>query len=154
MKKLLLSAIAVCITLASGAASYNMLNVHLTDGSKVDVLLTSDLTLAFTDTDLVATGADQKVTVTVPRESISKFVHTYDPGAGIDEVTGGSMAFNGNTLSFDSLPAGSVIKFYTLAGVAVRTITAEGAVELSLDDLATGAYIVTVNNVSYKITIK
>lgn len=152
MKKLLLFAIAVCVAFIAGATSYNMLNVHLADGTTVDVKLASDLKLTFTETHLVATGTG--VSVEVPRESIAKFVHTFDAGSGIAEVAQDGMKFSGNTLSFDSLPAGSVVNVYTVAGSLVRSVAAEGAADVELDGLTAGVYVVTVNNVSYKITVK
>ena len=97
MKKLLLFAIAACVAFIAGATSYNMLNVHLADGTTVDVKLASDLKLTFTETHLVATGTG--VSVEVPRESIAKFVHTFDAGSGIAEVAQDGMKFSGNTLS-------------------------------------------------------
>ncbi len=152
MRKFLLYALMLCSALVSGAAGYNKLNIHLVDGSKMEVVLVSDLMLSFTETDLVATGSN--VELTVPRESIVKFVHTPTQGAGIAEVPSDGMTLQGNTLRFNSLPAGSVVNIFTLAGVQVRSLTAEGAVEIDLNGLSAGIYIVTVNEVSYKISVQ
>ena len=151
MRKFLLCAIAACSAFITNAAGYDKLNVHLTDGTTMEVVLVSDLKLSFTDTELVAKGTN--VELTVPRESIVKFVHTPNQ-AGIDVVTAGGMTLSGNTLSFDSLSAGSVVNVYTASGIQVRSLTAEGAVEIDLDGLTAGVYVVNVNGVSYKISVQ
>ena len=117
----------------------------------MEVVLVSDLKLSFTDTELVAKGTN--VELTVPRESIVKFVHTPNQ-AGIDVVTAGGMTLSGNTLSFDSLPAGSVVNVYIASGIQVRSLKAEGAVEIDLDGLTAGVYVVNVNGVSYKVSVQ
>lgn len=152
MRKFFLCAYVVCSSLLSSAIGYEKLNVHLTDGSIMEVVLVSNLKISFSETELVANGTN--VELTVPRESIVKLVHTPNQ-ADIDVVTSGEeMTLRGNTLSFDSLPVGTVIDIYSAAGVKVRSLKAEGETVIELDGLTTGVYIVRVNNMSYKISVK
>lgn len=152
MKRLLLYVIAACFALVSGATGYNKLNVYLTDGTTMEVVLISDLKLSFTETHLVVKSPN--VELKIPHESIIKFVHSPNMDAGIAEVTLGEMTLHGNTLSFDSLPSGSTVNVFTTAGVQVRSLTAEGAIDIDLDGLTAGMYIVKVNDVSYKISVQ
>ncbi len=142
------------MALVSGAQGYNVLNVHLADGSKVDIKLGTELRITFTDTHLVATGKD--ATVEVAKADIKKMEHVFDAEAGIDAAVADASGFvrEGDTLSFTDLPAGSRINVYTVGGAQVRSVAAEGQCSVDLGDLAAGVYIVTVNNMSYKITVK
>ena len=70
MKKILLSlAMAVC-SLGAWATGYNVLKLHLNDGSEVKIVLSEALRLNFTDTHLVATGGQTDVQV---EKAVSRF---------------------------------------------------------------------------------
>lgn len=142
------------MALVSGAQGFNVLNVHLADGTVVDIKLGTELRLTFTDTHLVATGTD--ATVEMPKADIVKMEHIFDEAAGIDAPVADAAEFvrEGDTLSFTDLPAGSLINVYTLGGTQVRSIAAEGQCSIDLSGLSAGVYVVTVNNMSYKITVK
>lgn len=144
---------ALSLLLMSGtAAAYDRLSVHLTDGSKVDVTLCDEMSIAFTPTELVATtdGVDVKVA----RADISHFTHS--AASGISDLESSDAGFdrNGNTLVFTGLNANSVITVCNIAGVEILRAVADGDYSLSLDGFSHGVYVVTVNNVSYKIAVK
>ena len=151
-----LLAVAAAVAAFSGAASagvYNVLNVNLNDGTTTAIALTDDLRVSFNETHLIATGS--LANVSVDRSKIVYFTHSYDANVGVNEIAAGSEAsFNGNSISFSNLPAGSVVRVFSIGGALVREAAAEGDYTLSLDELASGNYIVNVNNMSYKINIR
>lgn len=155
MRKFLLSAfVAFGMLSASAANGFNCLKVNLNDGSKVDIVLSDDLKVSFTDNDLVAHSAN--VDVTVAKSDISYFEHLYDPEASVSEIAADAagMTREGNTLNFAALPEGSVVAVYAASGVCVSTATVSGDHSLSLDGLTPGVYVVTVNKMSYKVNVR
>lgn len=152
MNKFLLLFALPCLLAPVAASAYDQLSVHLTDGSKVDVTLSDDMTITFTPEELVAKSAD--VDVAVSRSEISHFTHVTP--TGISDVVGAApeFTFAGNTLSFTDLPEGSSVAVYNLSGMTLLQAAAQGSYTLSLEGFAPGAYIVTVNNISYKIAVK
>ena len=129
---------AVC-SLGAWATGYNVLKLHLNDGSEVKIVLSEALRLNFTDTHLVATGG--QTDVQVEKSSIALFQHLYDPASGVDGnvVSGEVMSRSGNTLHFNGLLQGTVVS---------------GDYTLSLDGYTPGVYIVTAGDISYKIIIR
>lgn len=150
-KILLLFALTLALTVGS-AAAYDQLSIHLTDGSKVDVNLCDEMSISFTPTELVATtdGVDVKVM----RSEISHFTHSSTTGISDVESSVAEYKRDGNTLVFAGLPEESDITVYNVAGVEVLKAQAEGDYSLSLDGYSQGVYVVTVNNISYKIAVK
>ena len=68
--------------------------------------------------------------------------------------TDSAPCFNGDSMLFDSLPDGSVIAVFDMAGATVMSHTASGSHELRLGLLPAGVYVVRVNNMSYKVTVR
>lgn len=151
MRKFLLFAIAVCIAVTCGAVSFNTVTVHLNDGSQVDITMTDGLSLSFDETNLVATGSGADVTV--EKSKIVKLSHSQQ--SGIADITAdGGFSHDGNALNFDNLPDGSTVAVYGINGVAVYSARVSGSHTLPLDGMAPGIYVVRVNNMSYKISVK
>lgn len=155
MRKILLClAMAVC-TLGASATGYNVLKLHLSDGSEVKIELSEALRLNFTETHLVATGG--KTDVQVEKNKIALFQHLYDPTSGVagNVVPEGGMYRSGNTLHFNGLVGGTVVSVFNAAGAALSSGTADGGdYTLSLDGYTPGVYIVTAGDISYKIVIR
>ncbi len=151
MRKLLLS-LAICLP-AIASANFNLITVNLADKQKVDIVITDDMNLKFTDTHLVAEGG--KTDVSIEKSQIVNFIHRYDANAGIGEITSEEgYQYQGNSIIFHSLPAGSQIAVFTVGGIAVAQYEAEGDFTLPLDNLEKGVYVVSVNNKSFKISVK
>lgn len=150
MRKTLLLLAMGAMGLMAQAAGYNSLSVHLKDGSHVDITLTDEFVLKFSESDLSATnGTDE---ISVQRSEISHFSHS-TTSALTDVNAADGVTRYGNNLHFSGLPACSV-QVFTVGGVEVLSGTAEGEYTLSLDNLPAGLYIATVNNVSYKVAVK
>lgn len=153
MKKPLLLAAIALTHMASWAAPFNTLNVHLVDGSTVDIILTDELSLKFDETNLVVTGIDADVSM--PKDKVVKFTHSLsESGIDIPGPDNGMMRIDGDCIYFSNLPDRSFIDVHSLNGVRVFSERAGGNHVLKLDDFVTGVYIVSVNGVSYKISVK
>lgn len=153
MQKFLLFAIMALVALTALAARYNVVSVNLTDGSHVDIVLTDGLQLNFSETHLVATGGTAEVSVEKSR--IADFTHRLDESAlDATKVTGEGFSYADGYLHFTSLPAGSTISIYTTGGALLCSEVASGSHSIPVSTLSAGVYVVRVNNVSYKISVK
>lgn len=153
MRKILLaSLVAIGVSGASGAG-FNCLQVSLSDGSQVDIRMSEELRVKFTETQLVAVGTDADVAV--DRDDIVYFNHIFKDWGAVTGVSEDSAPrFEGNSLMFDALPDGSSVAVFDTAGVKVMSQTASGSHELRLGSLPSGVYVVRVNNLSYKVTVR
>lgn len=153
MRKILTLIFVVAFSLPMWTANYNTICVNLIDGSQVKITMTETLRITFSESDLIATGMESDVTVS--KADIVNFTHVYAEETGIDDIVNGSnFTFANGVMAFSSLPAGSVIAVYDLSGKTVFHEVAGGEYMLALDRFPKGLYIVTVNNVSYKINNK
>lgn len=151
MRKFLLFAIAAFASLTCVATSFNTVMIHLSDGSQVDITMTDGLSLSFDEHNLKATGSGADVTIDKSR--IVKFVHARKSGVDCVAADGG-FSFDGDNLSFSNLPEGSSVVVCALNGAVVRNADACGDYLLPLQGLAPGVYVVSVNGMSYKISVK
>lgn len=150
MKKLIMAILALCAATAAQAA-YNSVVVHFNDGGKAEIALSESLKMNFTATDLVVTGSDADVTV--PRTNIKYFEHS--EGTGINDVDAlDGHRFTGDAIDFFNLPDGSRVAVFDAAGNCVVSSIESGNCHISLSGLATGVYVVTAGNNSFKILIK
>lgn len=151
MKRTLLIVFAAFFAIAAGATSYDVVSVDLNDGSKVDIALTGNLSLSFNSTHLLVKGTDADFEI--PKEKILSFSHSGE--SAIKEIApDSSVDLDGRTLHFKGLTDGSLISVYDLCGKSLLSAKAANEYTLGLDDIPSGVYIVTVNNVSYKISLK
>lgn len=133
------------------SAAYRSMSVDLTDGTAVAITLSDDINATFTTSDMIIAGGEQEITI--ERAKITGF--TFSGEVSLDRITPDTTpAINGSEMRFDSLPDGSLIQIITSGGAIVNTIEASGSASVSLSDLPAGVYIVTVNNISYKIAVR
>lgn len=149
MKKLLLSAAAVLAAITAWA-DVNVVQVWLADKSNVEIVITDDVNLSFTDTNLLAKGGEKEVEI--PRDQVVRFTHIYDATMNVGEIAADNYEIKGGKILFHGLPAGSVIEVFTLGGATVSRNVAEGDFEISLDTLEKGIYLVKANETTLKIT--
>lgn len=151
MRKILTLILATTFSLSMWAAGYSTVCVNLTDGSQVKIMMAESLKLTFNQNELVATGSDSDVTV--PKANIVNFTHLSE--SGVDGVESGpDYTFVNGVMEFSNLPSQSVIAVYDQSGRTMLREVAEGYYTLSLNRFSKGVYVVTVNNVSYKIINK
>lgn len=151
MKRTLLTIVSALFAIASWSASYDVVCVDLNDGTTVDIALSSKLSLSFSDTHLLVKGTDADFEI--PKKKILTFSHSVS--SGIDDVTSDpSVALTGPVMHFKGLAEGSDISVYNLAGKCLRSVSAKGDYILALNDLPAAVYIVSVNQVAYKISLR
>lgn len=134
------------------AAGFNRLTVDLNDGSKVNVDLSEQVSMNFTADDLIFAGTAAEVKIS--RNNIKSFSHS--EVSGVEEISSSELAMDrdGNVITFTNVPADSRISLVSMGGETIIADTACCEYTLSLEGLQPGAYIVTVNNTSFKILVK
>ena len=152
MRKILLLLVsALCCILAK--ADNMLLQIWLSDGQVMSINLNEEPTTTYVDGNLVITTT--KATVTFPLETVNKFTY-YMPTNGIDttEGLGTKLSQDGESLTFYGLNKNTEITVYSPAGVTVRKVKSgsEKSTTVTVSDLPSGAYIVKVNSITYKIT--
>lgn len=151
MKHFFAALCALVISGSAAAAGYDMVVVHLNDGSKVDIALGENLKMKFTDNDLVVTGADADVTV--PRSNIQYFMH--ESANAVSDVTADqTVRYTGDALEISGLAEGTALSVVDAAGQVVRSLTVNGDCQVSLGELPSGVYVVSYGKNSFKIFIK
>lgn len=149
-KTFIAAAVLMMASASVWAANYHSLHISLKDGSVVSVNLSDELKASFTETHLHIES--EGPAVDVPRADIAGLA--FKEEAGIEDAETAAPAFDGDNMTFTGLPAGSVVSVFATDGRAVASATAEGEFTLPLASLPAGVYIVTVNNMSYKISVK
>lgn len=151
MNRSLLTLVCALIAMTAWSLPYDKVRVDLADGSKVEIELSEKLSLSFNDTHLLVKGSNADVEI--PKEKIVTFSHNQSSGVA-DAAIEQSVDFDGRVMRFSGLADGSLITIHNLSGACMRSFTTDGDCQLSLEDLPAGVYIVAVNNVSYKISLK
>lgn len=156
MKRLsVLFILAVIASVAgfSAWANYHTVTVTVKEGESMSFSLADELTVRFNDLEMTISSPNFQNTVIIPKENISEFTHST---SGIGDVTADAVApeLANGMLSFTNLPEGSVINVFNTAGQLIKSETASGNYQLPLSTLASGIYVVTVNNSTFKIAVK
>lgn len=154
--KILKSAALACFLLFAGtamASGYRSVVVTLTDGTTNQITLTTSLKTTFLETLVIFTDGAKEFTFN--RAQIESF--HFDGKNGGAEIIGAdeSRPVVGNgEITFSNLPSGSSVALYDLQGRCLVSAGAEGTYRMELPSLAKGVYIVKVNRMSYKITVR
>lgn len=139
------------IALSAKAQNKEVLNVWMTDGTKSSVLLDYHPTVVFNLSQLIIKSDNQ--TIEIPYDQISYFTYSENEESSItDVVIGGG---NKNELWLFSEPLTTEnFTVYTIDGQKIfMNLYKKGGLQiLNLASLASGIYIIKVNNKSYKIT--
>lgn len=156
MKKtlcLLLLAFVSCSSIV--AKSTINLAVCTKDGLKVLYALEEKPKITFTDTELVITTKGVEIAYALSDVNLL----TYENG----ETTGitnlyddASFKLDGNAIVFSKLKAKDIVSLYSINGTLVfkKTVTVDGEYAVSLNDIETGVYVVSVNGLTYKFMKK
>lgn len=154
LRHLMLLSVGLSFALsASGSETSWKLQLWDNDGTRLDIYeLKYTPKVTFTETEVVVTTSVADVYFySLP--DMWKF--TYESTTGIDEVAAAdaSMKFDGQSIVFHGLNAGSDIAVYAVNGVQVmsKTVNAAGDYSFSLSSLSQGVYVVNVNGKTFKI---
>ena len=140
-------------TLSSQADSQRLV-VWQKSGQKVYFDLNEEPETTFEDGNLVIRSS--RTTVSYPLTNVLRY--TYEGGTITDvgdvKMRPGEVRFlqNAEQMAFDGLQDGTILEVYTLDGVKIKTVKAQGGQRtvVSLADQAAGTYIVKAGEATYK----
>ncbi len=140
-------------TLSSLADSQRLV-VWQKSGQKIYFDLTEEPETTFEDGNLVIRSS--RTTVSYPLTSVLRY--TYEGGTITDvgdvKMRPGEVRFlqNAEQMAFDGLQDGTILEVYTLDGVKIKTVKAQGGQRtvVSLADQAAGTYVVKAGEATYK----
>ena len=140
-------------TLSSLADSQRLV-VWQKSGQKVYFDLNEEPETTFEDGNLVIRSS--RTTVSYPLTSVLRY--TYEGGTITDvgdvKMRPGEVRFlqNAEQMAFEGLQDGTILEVYTLDGVKIKTVKAQGGQRtvVSLADQAAGTYIVKAGEATYK----
>ena len=149
----LLLMLLLTATLSSWADSQRLV-VWQKSGQKVYFDLNEEPETTFEDGNLVIRSS--RTTVSYPLTSVLRY--TYEGGTITDvgdvKMRPGEVRFlqNAEQMAFDGLQDGTILEVYTLDGVKIKTVKAQGGQRtvVSLADQAAGTYIVKAGEATYK----
>ncbi len=140
-------------TLSSLADSQRLV-VWQKSGQKVYFDLNEEPETTFEDGNLVIRSS--RTTVSYPLTNVLRY--TYEGGTITDvgdvKMRPGEVRFlqNAEQMAFDGLQDGTILEVYTLDGVKIKTVKAQGGQRtvVSLADQAAGTYVVKAGEATYK----
>ena len=140
-------------TLSSLADSQRLV-VWQKSGQKVYFDLTEEPETTFEDGNLVIRSS--RTTVSYPLTNVLRY--TYEGGTITDvgdvKMRPGEVRFlqNAEQMAFDGLQDGTILEVYTLDGVKIKTVKAQGGQRtvVSLADQTAGTYVVKAGEATYK----
>lgn len=156
MKKILCLLLLAFVSFTAVVAKSTMhLAVCTKDGSKVLYALEEKPKITFTDTELIITTKSVEIAYALSDMNLL----TYENGetTGITNLHDNSdFKLDGNAIVFSKLKAKDIVSLYSINGVLVfkKTVTVDGEYAVSLNDIETGVYVVSVNGLTYKFMKK
>ena len=138
----------------SSLADSQRLVVWQKSGQKVYFDLNEEPETTFEDGNLVIRSS--RTTVSYPLTNVLRY--TYEGGTITDvgdvKMRPGEVRFlqNAEQMAFDGLQDGTILEVYTLDGVKIKTVKAQGGQRtvVSLADQAAGTYVVKAGEATYK----
>ncbi len=144
---------------AFAATPYQSVQLNYNDNSSMLIHIEGDMTTKFDDGNLLMQC--NKGDIAVPVSKLKSFSFSTLPGSdkewmGIESIFSETITvtLDGSTLSLRNLNPGTRVAVTDMAGQTVKTLTASGDVDIPVNDLHKGIYVVTVNNKSIKIALK
>lgn len=146
-----------CFCLMAKAEDNSLsLVVWAKDGTRVAYLLLEEPKVTFTETELFVTT--NSVEVNYPIDNMARLTYETEDPTSIRNLKNNKTSFkmNGEALLFPALKANSTVSIYSLSGKLEfqKTVQTSGEYTFPLSNLSTGAHMVSVNGVTYKILKK
>lgn len=150
MKKIctLITFLSVYLMIYSGSKA---INVEFKDQTEVSVLLSDDLTLQFTDSELLFESSVTKNQFALA--DISGFYYGKYTSSVETEKSAETFIVTPDALQIVGLPQGTVVRVYDLNGVMVCENRADDTYRLELARLTNGVYVVAYGQVARKIVV-
>ena len=152
--KHLFAVFLLLIAVRASASDDTTLVLKMRDGSTTNFLLAEKPVITFTGEFIKIVS--EYCTVEFYRSSIRNFYFSDEDQTAIVEVVLESKAIlEDNILFISDVPENTIITIYTIGGTLAAMATAiDGNCSISLDELATGPYIVSFNNTTFKFLKK
>ena len=138
---------------ASAAADNTVLVVELRDGSATNFLLADKPKVTFTAEQMNIVSC--AFSMEFDRADVKNFHFVNDDATSVEAPMEPNAKVEGNTLMLSGIDDGTAIVIYNTSGLPVKHAVAVGGnCTVSLDDIASGLYIVTFNNTTFKFLKK
>lgn len=160
MKKIIISVLAVVAFAFQGiAVEYtHSLIVTLTSGDKVEYQFADEPVMTF-DGENLQLDSNAGNRLYQPVSEVVNITFAAEE-SGLDKTVAAEkrikIAYDGATLAISGLNQATVVSVYSVAGVAVATATADadGAVSIPVDNLASGVYVASSKEHTFKFVKK
>lgn len=157
MNRLIFSLLVICGNLIAKANDDFLLAIWSKDGTKVSYALMDKPKITFTPNDLVI--ASNGVEVSYPISQLARF--TYESASGIEKVANSDTLIrpfdvSGDILIFHTTSQSLSIEVFSIDGrlIGHHEVEANKTFSIPLDTFVEGIYIIRINGISYKISIK
>jgi hypothetical protein len=139
---------------ASATSDNTTLVVELHDGNTANFLLADKPKITFTAQLMSIVSETLSMDFDRGDVKMYRFVNE-DVTTSVKPVVKADAKVSDNTFLLSGVDAGTAIVIYNANGMVVKRATSvDGGCSISLDGLATGAYIVTFNNTTFKFLKK
>lgn len=138
---------------ASASADNTTLVVELRDGNTAKFLLADKPKITFT-AELMSV-VSESFSMEFDRSDIKKYRFVKEVSTFVEAIAGSKAVVENNTLIVSGVSNDVVVTIYNSNGMFVKKAVAiDGVCSISLNNLATGPYIVTFDNTSFKFLKK
>ncbi len=150
-KKLWLALLLLTLTLNVGATGYQRVSVMLHDGSVSQIDLSDDMKTTFDDKNVVF--SDGRFFMEFEKVLIEKFEFHKISGIRPAITSDAAPVIKSGILTLSGLSENSMVAVYATSGSCIMKKLFSGTCSIDFNDYPSGVYIISVNNVSYKISI-
>ena len=148
--------IIASFTMMSAQEADPNLVIHLKDGANMSCLLADKPTIKFTLSELIVDS--EKSSFSIPLDNLAKFGFEKQSSA-IEVIKSEKTNYtvDENRILVNGLSTGDHIRLYRIDGICVFDKVnndGSGSMEIAIDALSTGVYLLNINNTTAKIAIK
>ena len=154
MKKLLVLIFSIFAITAANAEGFNTFVVKLTDGSTNKFLLSEQPKITLPENSVVLTT--NSVNVEYDRSEVEKFYFEYTTDSSVEAIECNTVAFkyDDKNVTISGLGNNNTVSVFSAEGKCVYEVNTNGSsdINISLEGLQKGVYVINFDNRSVKIT--
>lgn len=156
LKLILLLFLLGTVSYVKADDAFTQLIIHFHDDERIKFALAEMPSLSFSDSELIIKTAS--VTVAHPLKKIAYITYEGGENSHVSGIKSDKSMYviNSDYISFPYLESGDCINIYTASGAMVLCTQVRETREygLPISTFRSGIYIVTINNISFKIVVK